>query len=315
MTCSANPSRSISAPCTWGKVRRPNGSWIRAGSASGPISSRIVRHTHRDPGNGVATSTAGLNASALPRTAAKSIAATTTALRASRSRSATARAASARTAALLDMKVSASPGPKLGGGGDRRRAGPLAAQHQGGGREGGQVRRADAASLAHRRQRVGGDHRVQRVEHGRVDAVAVGGQLVEPDHQHRAHPLGGAELRPSWWRASAAAGAPGSRGPAGPGRGWRPPRSSGRRSGAARRPCRRTRATRRRARARPGRPPPARRGGTTATISSRERWLPSRIGTADSSRRDPSGPRHLRSLPDRGRWCNSLSQRQRAAAQ
>ena len=109
-TCSANPTRSISAPCTWGSVRRPNGSWIRAGVV-GSISSRIVRETHCAPGKGVATSTAGLNASGLPCTAAKPIAATTTALRARWSRSETASAASARTAALLDMNVSASPGP------------------------------------------------------------------------------------------------------------------------------------------------------------------------------------------------------------
>ena len=60
MTCSAKASRSIRAPCTWGNVRRLNGSWILAGTGSGPISSRIVRHTHCDPGKGVATSTAGL---------------------------------------------------------------------------------------------------------------------------------------------------------------------------------------------------------------------------------------------------------------
>ena len=146
-------------------MRRLNGSWIRAGAGSGPISSRIVRHTHCDPGNGVATSTAGLNASALPRTAAKSIAAMTAALRARRSRSATASAASARTAALLDMKVRASPGPNSVVAWNRRRAGPLAAQHQRGGRERGEVGGADAAALADGRQRVGGEHRLEGVEH------------------------------------------------------------------------------------------------------------------------------------------------------
>ncbi len=142
----------------------------------------------------MATSTAGLNASALPRTAAKSMAAITAALRARRSRSATARAASARTAALLDMKVRASPGPNSRGGEELGGAGPLAAEHQRGGRERGEVGRAHAAALADGRQRVGGEHRLEGVEDRRADPVAVGGQLVEPDQQHRPHPLGRAQL-------------------------------------------------------------------------------------------------------------------------
>ena len=110
-TSVAVASRSISAPWTWGKVRSPKGSWIRAGVGVGSTSSRIVRQTHWAPGKGVATSTARLNASSLPDTDANPMAATTSTLRARRSRAATARAASATTAALLDMKVSASPAP------------------------------------------------------------------------------------------------------------------------------------------------------------------------------------------------------------
>ena len=180
-----------------GSVRRLNGSWIRAGTGSGPISSRIVRHTHCDPGNGVATSTAGLNASALPRTAAKSIAAMTAALRARRSRSddgqrgvgedrGVARHEGQGVARAELRAVRANSG----------RAGPLAAQHQRGGRERGQVGRAHAAALADGRQRVGGEHRLERVEHRGADPVAVGGQLVEPDQQHRPHPLRPSAARP-----------------------------------------------------------------------------------------------------------------------
>ena len=134
----------------------------------------------------------------------------------SRSRSATASAASARTAALLDMNVSASPGAELDRAGHRRRAGHLAAQHQRGGRERCEVARADAPTLAHRGQRVGREHRRERVEHLGTDPVAVGGQLVEAHQQHRAHALGRSAARRSWWRASAAAAGPGSPGRAGP---------------------------------------------------------------------------------------------------
>ncbi len=76
-----------------------------------------------------------------------------------------------------------------GGVRDRRVVGLLAGQHQGSRSERCQVRRTDAAALAHRRQRVRRDHVGQRFQNSRIQAVAVGGKLVEPDQQHRADSL------------------------------------------------------------------------------------------------------------------------------
>ena len=80
-------------------------------------------------------------------------------------------------------------GNERGGAWHRRVARLLTGQHQRCGGERCQVRRTDAAALAHRRQRVLGDHVGQRFQDRRMQAIAIGGELVEPDEKHRPHSL------------------------------------------------------------------------------------------------------------------------------
>ena len=86
------------------------------------------------------------------------------------------------------------PGDERGSACHRWVARLLTGQHQRCGGERCQVRRTDTAALTHRWQRVLGDHVGQRFQDRRMQAVAVGGELVEPDQQHGPHSLGRARV-------------------------------------------------------------------------------------------------------------------------
>lgn len=130
-TASASAAASSAGPCTWGKQRNPNGSWMhRPGATSPPSNASTSAATRIDPACGRLRCTSGANGSVDPPTALSVRAATRTEPFRSVQVAATARAAWPIVSALLLISARASPGWKATGvgGGPLHRPSPAMAR-------------------------------------------------------------------------------------------------------------------------------------------------------------------------------------------